>query len=41
MSTLLALQVLLTGLALVLLSFAKKIVAGRIKDQIASLKSKI
>ena len=30
-STLLALQVLLTGLALVLLSFAKKMVAGRIK----------
>ena len=33
-STLLALQVLLTGLALVLLSFAKKMVAGRIKDQV-------
>jgi uncharacterized membrane protein HdeD (DUF308 family) len=40
-STLLALQVLLTGLALVLLSFAKKMVAGRIKDQIESLRSKI
>ena len=40
-STLLALQVLLTGLALVLLSFAKKMVAGRIKDQIQFLKSKI
>ena len=40
-STLLALQVLLTGLALVLLSFAKKMVAGRIKDQIESLKAKI
>ena len=40
-STLLGLQVLLTGLALVLLSFAKKLVAGRIKDQIESLKSKI
>ena len=40
-STLLALQVLLTGLALVLLSFAKKVVAGRIKDKIEDLKSKI
>ncbi len=40
-STLLALQVLLTGLALILLSFAKKIVAGRIKDKIAGLKAKI
>jgi uncharacterized membrane protein HdeD (DUF308 family) len=40
-STLLALQVLLTGLALVLLSFAKKVVAGKIKDKIEVLKSKI
>ena len=38
-STLLGLQVLLTGLALVLLSFAKKVVAGRVKDKIESLKS--
>ena len=38
-STLLCLQVLLTGIALVLLSFTKKIVAGRIKDKIESLKS--
>lgn len=40
-STLLALQVLLTGVALILLSFAKKIVAGRIKDKIEALKSRI
>ena len=40
-STLLGLQVLLTGLALVLLSFAKKMVAGRIKDKIESLKARI
>ena len=39
-STLLGLQILLTGLALVLLSFAKKVVAGRIKDKIESLKSR-
>ena len=38
-STLFGLQVLLTGLALVLLSFAKKVVAGRVKDKIESLKS--
>ena len=38
-STLLCLQVLLTGIALVLLSFTKKIVAGRIKDKIEPLKS--
>jgi len=40
-STLLGLQVLLTGLALVLLSFAKKLLAGRVKDKIESLKSRI
>jgi len=40
-STLLGLQVLLTGLALVLLSFAKKVVAGKIKGKIESLKSRI
>ena len=40
-STLLGLQVLLTGIALVLLSFAKKVVAGRVKDKIESLKSRI
>jgi len=39
-ATLLGLQVLLTGIALVLLSFVKKIVAGRIKDKIESLKSR-
>ena len=38
-STLLGLQVLLTGIALVLLSFAKKVVAGRVKGKIESLKS--
>jgi uncharacterized membrane protein HdeD (DUF308 family) len=38
-STLLGLQILLTGIALVLLSFTKKIVGGRIKDKIESLKS--
>ena len=37
-STLLGLQVLLTGIALVLLSFAKKVVAGRVKDRIESLR---
>ena len=40
-STLLGLQVLLTGIALVLLSFTKKVVAGRIKDKIESLRSGI
>src|SRR5882724_4324392 len=39
-STLLGLQVLLTGIALVPLSFAKKVVAGRVKDKIESLKSR-
>ena len=38
-STLLGLQVLLTGLALVLLSFAKKFVADRVKGRIQSPKS--
>src|SRR6266487_1900041 len=38
-STLLGLQVLLTGIALVLLSFAKKVVAGRVKNKIESLRS--
>ena len=38
-STLLGLQVLITGIALVLLSFAKKMVMGRVKDKIESLKS--
>ena len=38
-STLLGLQVLLTGLALILLSFAKKVVASRVKDKIESLRS--
>jgi len=40
-STLLGLQILLTGLALVLLAFAKKVVAGRVKDKIESLRSGI
>lgn len=40
-STLLGLQILLTGIALVLLSFAKKVVGGRIRDKIESLKSGI
>jgi len=39
-STLFGLQVLLTGIALVLLSFAKKVVAGTVKDKIESLKSR-
>jgi uncharacterized membrane protein HdeD (DUF308 family) len=39
-STLLGLQVLLTGIALVLLSFAKKVVAGRVSDKIESLQSR-
>ena len=38
-STRLGLQVSLTGFALILLSLTKKIVAGRIKDKIESLKS--
>jgi uncharacterized membrane protein HdeD (DUF308 family) len=38
-STLLGLQVLLTGIALVLLALVKKMVAGRIKDKIESVKS--
>ncbi len=40
-STLFGLQVLLTGIALVLLSLAKKMVAGRIKERIESLKSSL
>src|SRR5437588_9595304 len=40
-STLFGLQVLLTGIALVLLSFTKKVLAGRVKDKIESLKSRI
>jgi uncharacterized membrane protein HdeD (DUF308 family) len=39
-STLFGLQVLLTGIVLVLLSFAKKVVTGRVKDKIESLKSR-
>jgi len=39
-STLLGLQVLLTGIALVLLSFAKKVVVGRVKGKIDSLRSR-
>jgi uncharacterized membrane protein HdeD (DUF308 family) len=38
-STLFGLQVLLTGIVLVLLAFAKKVVAGRVKDKIESLRS--
>ena len=38
-STLFGLQVLLTGIVLVLLAFAKKVVTGRVKDKIESLKS--
>src|SRR4029077_19186843 len=38
-SPLLGLQVLLTGIALVLLALVKKLVAGRVKDKIESLKS--
>jgi uncharacterized membrane protein HdeD (DUF308 family) len=40
-STLLGIQVLFTGIALVLLAFAKKAVVGIVKDEIESLKSKI
>jgi uncharacterized membrane protein HdeD (DUF308 family) len=39
-STLLGLQVLLTGIALVLLSFARKVVVGRVKGKIESLRSR-
>ena len=39
-ATLLGLQVLLTGVALVLLSLVKKIVTGRVKDKIESLKTR-
>jgi uncharacterized membrane protein HdeD (DUF308 family) len=38
-STLFGLQVLLTGIVLVLLSFVKKVVAGRVRDKIESFKS--
>jgi len=38
-STLLGLQVLLTGIALVLLSFAKKIIVNKVKNKIGSLRS--
>ena len=38
-STLFSLQVLLTGIVLVLLSFAKKVVANRVNDKIESLRS--
>ena len=38
-STLFGLQVLLTGIVLVLLAFAKKVVTGRVKGKIESLKS--
>ena len=40
-STLFGLQVLLTGIVLVLLAFAKKVVANRVKDKIESFKSRI
>src|SRR5437667_256392 len=40
-STLFGLQVLLTGIVLVLLAFAKKVVTGRVKDKIESLRSRI
>lgn len=40
-STLFALQVLLTGIALVLLAFAKKVVGGRVKDKIETLKTRL
>ena len=39
-STLLGLQVLLTGIALVLLSLAKKVVVGRVTDKIESFRSR-
>ena len=39
-STLLGLQVLLTGIALLLLSLAKKVVVGRVTDKIESLRSR-
>lgn len=40
-STVLGLQVLFTGIALVLLSFAKKAIVGIVKEKIESLKSEI
>ena len=39
-STVLGLQVLLTGIALLLLSLAKKVVVGRVTDKIESLRSR-
>jgi uncharacterized membrane protein HdeD (DUF308 family) len=38
-STLLGLQVLISGIALMILSFAKKTLAGKVKDKIETLKS--
>jgi uncharacterized membrane protein HdeD (DUF308 family) len=40
-ATILGLTVLLTGIALILLSFAKKAIAGKVKDKIDELKGKI
>lgn len=40
-ATVLGLTVLLTGIALILLSFAKKAIAGKVKEKIGELKSKI
>lgn len=40
-STLLGLQVLIAGIALVVLSFAKKAIMGNVKDKIGELKSRI
>jgi uncharacterized membrane protein HdeD (DUF308 family) len=40
-ATILGLTVILTGIALILLSFAKKAIAGKVKEKIGDLKAKI
>ena len=40
-ATILGITILLTGIALILLSFAKKAIAGKVKDKIDELKDKV
>ena len=40
-ATILGLTVILTGIALILLSFAKKAIAGKVREKIGDLKAKI
>ncbi|HMQ67754.1 MAG TPA: DUF308 domain-containing protein [Ignavibacteria bacterium] len=40
-ATILGMTIVLTGIALILLSFAKKAIAGKVKDKIGELKAKI